>query len=175
MYVTPPPLDGGEMVLSIGTGGGVPAKIDRGGLVEDVREGSMDYFVASSDTTRGSSGGAAFDAHLAVTGVLVRGGIDLAPTDAGCAATIHLADDAGVGEEFTYAHAAVRGLCDGGTSASYLCQPDCGSPCQVPAVRSDAAGGCSWGGTDGDERTGLAVAAAMIAVTVSRRRFCRSV
>jgi hypothetical protein len=143
IYATTPVSHLGDSVLSLGTGGGIPVKIDRGGTVLDLREQSADYFVADTDTTRGSSGGGAFDSHQALTGIMVRGETDLVQTDRGCSVTVQVPADSGAGEQFTYAQAAVSGLCDGGQSTSSLCRPDCGAPCQATALPPEPAGGCS--------------------------------
>jgi Trypsin-like peptidase domain len=140
-YVRPASLARGDSLVSIGTGGGVPAKLDDGGEILDNRAAQADYFVADTDTVKGSSGGGGFDHGLNLAGVLVRGQMDLVPTDAGCNATVQLPDaDAGAGEEFTYAHRAVEGLCASGLNASSLCRADCENPCQALPPRNDASG-----------------------------------
>ena len=44
------PVTDGQSVVVIGMGSGIPAKIDLGGVVQDPRSESMDFFTASTDT-----------------------------------------------------------------------------------------------------------------------------
>ena len=120
-----------DPILSVGAGSGLPIKVDSGGRVRDPRDDVFDYFVADTDTAGGSSGGGAFDGQLALQGIMVRGRADLATTEAGCNATIHEPEGANAGEQFTYVHQAVNGLCAADESASTICRPDCGVPCQA--------------------------------------------
>lgn len=71
-----PALKLDDTVTSIGSSGGVPMKFDAGGRVRDLHEEQSDYFVSDSDTSHGQSGGGAFDADLALIGILARGGND---------------------------------------------------------------------------------------------------
>ena len=79
----------GQPILAVGTGGGAPFKVDDGGIVRDERASSRDYFIADTDTSRGSSGSAAFDEGGVLIGILARGADDLTLTDAGCFETRH--------------------------------------------------------------------------------------
>jgi hypothetical protein len=139
----------GDPVISIGAGGGVPIKLDAGGLVRDIRAGSDDYFVADTDTSEGSSGGGIFDSELALVGTLARGAPDFVAREDGCWISDRESDPALANEQFTYAHRAVEQLCATG-AASALCDPECGAPCSVltgPVVSvSDGDGGCAIGG-----------------------------
>jgi hypothetical protein len=133
-------------LTSAGAGGGVPLKVDSGGAVQDPRERLLDFFVADTDTSRGSSGGGAFDDELALAGVMSRGDADLERTSDGCMVTVHQPDPAGAHEEFTYASHVIEGLC-ARSQASSLCREDCGDPCVAlpPIPPPPAAGNCSIG------------------------------
>jgi V8-like Glu-specific endopeptidase len=66
----------GQPVAVIGFGSGIPAKIDSGGAVTDLRTGN-DYFEMNTDTFQGNSGSGVFDAQSReLIGLLVRGATD---------------------------------------------------------------------------------------------------
>ena len=144
IYVRAPDVKAGEPVVAVASSSGLPIKIDTDAILSDPRESSLDYFLASSDTSAGASGGGAFDGQRALLGVLARGGVDYVKTDAGCSATNYVERGAGQ-EQYTYAHRAIEGLCDGGGSYESICRADCGNPCQAlqPALDVAALGGCS--------------------------------
>jgi hypothetical protein len=130
-------------LVALTAGAGVPIKADLGGRVRDARALTRDYFVADTDTSGGSSGGAAFDARMALLGILARGGRDLETTEAGCSRALR-AEDGGAEEQFTYAAAALEQLCREVPHASSLCRADCGAVCEaLPAPESQPAGGCA--------------------------------
>ncbi len=157
-----PPLEDGEAIVSASTPEGVPVKIDEDGRIADPREDSMDYFVASTDTSAGSSGSPAFDDGGAVVGILRGGGLDYIETDAGCQATNVVPDGGPAMEEFTYASAALQGLCRDEPSATSLCRPDCGNPCAASASDGQAwSSGCS---TAPGERRGAIPVVAVLAI-----------
>jgi hypothetical protein len=142
----------GDSVISVGAGGGVPFKWDAGGRVQDDRAQFDDYFIADTDTSHGSSGGALLDSQFAVLGTLARGAPDFVQTDAGCSITSQNANPGAAQEEFTYAHRAIEALCENGSSSS-LCDADCEQPC-VPKARpltteANASDGCSLRGSPG--------------------------
>jgi hypothetical protein len=150
-------LAAGDPIVSIGAVGGVPLKWDAGGRVGDARPGTADYFTATTDTFGGSSGGGAFDATLALLGVMSRGADDFADTDEGCARTVRLPDGSDAAEQFTYAARALEGLCSARPEASTLCRPSCGDPCTALAQPPPGAG-CSLTGQhigDVDRRSAL--------------------
>lgn len=149
LYVNESPLGMDSPVISIGTGGGVPMKVDLGGRVRDLGGQFRDYFVADTDTSRGSSGGAAFDASMVLAGVLVRGEPDLVETDGGCLRSVQETDGLKANEQFTYVRAAVADLCRDGGALSSICRAECGSPCQaLPwAGGQSGASGCAIGRT----------------------------
>jgi hypothetical protein len=124
-------LSPGTAITFLGTGGGVPIKTDRGGLVADAGLPWRDLFLASTDTAAGASGGGAFDDELVLTGILEGGGLDYVVTDEGCKRVFRPAADARPEETFTYASAALQGLCAAAPQASTLCRPACGDPCRA--------------------------------------------
>jgi trypsin-like peptidase len=136
----------GDPVISVGAGGGVPIKLDDGALVRDIRADIDDYFVADTDTSEGSSGGGIFDAELALVGTLARGAPDFVPRGDGCWISDRESDPALANEQFTYVHRAVEQLCATG-STSALCDPACGTPCNVSSISTepvdDGESGCS--------------------------------
>jgi hypothetical protein len=142
----------GETLTTASTGGGVPLKIDLGGHVVDARSESADYFVADTDTSQGSSGGPAFDEEMLLLGVLVRGGADLAGTDAGCNTTSRLrTEDAD--ENFTYAGIALREICADEVETS-LCREECADPCRaLPRSSGSASAQCAWAPSASHPRT----------------------
>jgi hypothetical protein len=81
VHVRAPALTPGDPVVSIGAGGGVPMKADAGGRVRGLRAPWLDYFLADTDTSGGSSGGGGFDQQLSLLGILVRGGADASVND----------------------------------------------------------------------------------------------
>lgn len=104
------PVTRSQSLITISAGGGAPMKLDRDGTVLDARPANLDYFVASTDTFRGSSGAGAFSTTGELLGVFARGAADFTATDAGCRTTRRL-DGARASERFTYVHEALAGLC----------------------------------------------------------------
>lgn len=122
------PLVTGTRIFTVNAGGGIPLKLDAGGSVLDARPGLEDFFVADTDTFRGSSGGGAFTSTGALLGTLARGSADFALTESGCKTVIRNVG-ATAQEQFTYAHRAVEGLCHAEPWHS-LCEDDCEQPCR---------------------------------------------
>ncbi len=78
------PTTMGQSVTVIGFGSGIPAKIDSGGTVTDLRAMEGDYFETNLDTFSGNSGSGVFDtATRSMIGILVRGATDYVPADGG--------------------------------------------------------------------------------------------
>lgn len=185
VYLGEPALAGGDPLVSIGTGGGIPMKVDLGGKMVDRRTERGDYFVATTDTAHGSSGGGAFDPSLSLLGVLARGEPDLATTEEGCNQTLHAtADREGygtAGEQFTYASAAVKALCEAAPTASSLCRSDCGAHCEaLDRQAPELATGCAVGAPEqlGRRRPGVPFSllgpVALLLCTAARGRKRRS-
>jgi hypothetical protein len=171
-YVRGPRAAEGAPVISIGAGGGVPLKWDDGGHVQRTRPGFDDYFIADTDTSQGSSGGAIFDENLALLGSLARGAADFSLSDAGCYVTATESDPAAALEQFTYVHRAVQGLCAEG-SDSALCDPACDEPCDVSLFggpESDEESGCALAPAQAEGRSGPLLALLGAALLCLRRR-----
>jgi MYXO-CTERM domain-containing protein len=78
------PTTMGQSVTVIGFGSGIPAKIDSGGTVTDLRAMEGDYFETNLDTFSGNSGSGVFDtATRSMIGILVRGATDYVRADGG--------------------------------------------------------------------------------------------
>jgi hypothetical protein len=142
VHISPDALHQGASLVAISAVGGVPLKVDTGGVISATGAPWFDHFSASTDTARGSSGGGAFDESLTLLGVLARGGEDLSPTESGCFAMYHRAPGEGSEEEFTFAGAAIERLCARRPAASSLCRPSCGDPCL--ALPPPPATGCTF-------------------------------
>jgi len=114
------PLTVGEPLSVLGTGSGLPIKIDSNARVVAPRTESGDFFALESDTFEGSSGSGVFDADQLLVGILVRGGLDYtSEVEGGCnkvnrreRAVEGALQDGDLGhEEATYVSHAVERLC----------------------------------------------------------------
>jgi hypothetical protein len=143
VMAAPPALTPGDPLVALSAGGGVPMKVELGTRVIDARADQRDYFVASSDTSGASSGGAVFDMGGVLLGVLARGGTDFVATLDGCYTAVQ-ADEGHAAEEYTYVDRAVAALCTEHPEASSLCRRDCGEICE--ALESDSSNLSSSGG-----------------------------
>jgi len=101
----------GQGVAVIGSGSGVPYKIDSGGAVRDARSATLDYFVASTDTFGGNSGSGVYDlSWQAVVGILVRGETDYVSN--GSCNIVNVCSESGCrGEDITYVRPALEAYC----------------------------------------------------------------
>jgi hypothetical protein len=125
----------------------------------------------STDSSHGSSGGAALDPlGLALLGVFARGAADFEATADGRNVTARQADAALAVEQFTYAASAVAGLCSDAPRASSLCRSDCGDPCVAAPLPPTPSGGCAIGGGGGPDVSG-ALLAAILMMAIHRRAF----
>jgi V8-like Glu-specific endopeptidase len=85
------PARDGQSITVIGFGSGIPAKIDSGGTVVDLRGDSGDYFNVNTDTFSGNSGSGVFDtATRDMVGILVRGATDYVPADGGACNVVNV-------------------------------------------------------------------------------------
>jgi V8-like Glu-specific endopeptidase len=110
----------GTDVTVIGSGSGLPAKIDTGGSVRSARATTRDYFVATTDTFGGNSGSGVFDnSSHDLVGILVRGDTDYV-LDGGCYRVNTCSENSCGGESITYVANAVDDYC-----ASYTSQALC--------------------------------------------------
>ncbi|NOJ95314.1 trypsin-like serine protease [Corallococcus coralloides] len=107
------PLTVGQNVAVIGSGSGVPFKIDSGGSVRENYAEYMDYFVASTDTFGGNSGSGVYETGTyTVAGILVRGDDDYVERPGQNCVEVNVCAENGCnGEEITYVHHAIEGLC----------------------------------------------------------------
>lgn len=110
----------GQRVAVIGSGSGIPFKIDSGGAVREPGEGAS--FLATTDTFGGNSGSGVYDvANHAVVGILVEGDTDYVAR--GSCQVVNVCRESGCdGETVTYVHHAVRALCRR-LPGSALCRP----------------------------------------------------
>jgi hypothetical protein len=120
----------GEALSVIGTGSGLPIKIDRGGRVVSSRAQEHDFFALEADTFEGSSGSAVIDGSGALLGILVRGGADYVETPGASCQVVNRLPRAEPGslpsgdlahEEATYVTRAIEGLCGHGFPSPALC------------------------------------------------------
>jgi hypothetical protein len=136
----------GDQLMVAGSSSGTPVKVDEAARLQALRE-QADYFVARTDTARGSSGGGAFSREGALLGVLARGAVDLTETTEGCNETVHIPDGEMAEEEFTYAFRAIEAWCADDPDVSSLCRDDCGAICEgadLDPTGMGAVGGCSF-------------------------------
>jgi hypothetical protein len=103
-------LADGQPVAVIGTGSGVPFKIDSGGTVRDPRTGTG-YFVANTDTFGGNSGSGVYETGgYTVAGILVRGEVDYV-SNGSCNVVNVCAETGCRGEDIIYASSAIDSFC----------------------------------------------------------------
>lgn len=109
-------LSVGQNVAVIGSGSGIPFKIDSGGTVRDVRASTLDYFIASTDTFGGNSGSGVYEmTDHTVAGILVRGETDYVSN--GSCNIVNTCTETGCrGEDITYVRPAVEAYCAVATS-----------------------------------------------------------
>jgi Trypsin-like peptidase domain len=113
-------LASGQNVAVIGSGSGIPFKIDSGGSVRDARPGTLDYFVATTDTFGGNSGSGVYETGThTVAGILVRGEQDYVYTGS-CSQVKVCGETACRGEDITYVYPALRDFC-GRNASTRLC------------------------------------------------------
>jgi hypothetical protein len=95
----------------IGSGSGIPFKLDSGAQVRDARAGTLDYFVSNLDTFGGNSGSGVYDLFTKqVVGILVRGERDYVSN--GSCNVVNMCPDAGCrGEDSTYVRTALDAYC----------------------------------------------------------------
>jgi hypothetical protein len=104
-------------VTVIGSGSGIPFKIDSGGSVRDARAGTLDYFVGTTDTFGGNSGSGVYENNgYTVAGILVRGEIDYR-SNGSCNVVNTCAETGCRGEDITYVRPAIDAYCEVATSA----------------------------------------------------------
>ncbi len=106
----------GQNVAVIGSGSGIPFKIDSGGSVRDPRASVLDFFIASTDTFGGNSGSGVYEtAGNTVAGILVRGETDYV-SNGSCNVVNTCAESGCSGESITYVRPAIDAFCAASTS-----------------------------------------------------------
>jgi V8-like Glu-specific endopeptidase len=143
-----------EALSVLGSGSGLPIKIDSGARVITARAAERDYFEIEADTFEGSSGSAIVDREGALLGILVRGGPDYVENaDGGCnvvnraprALTGTLPSGDPAHEEASYATSAVDALCRLGFPSAALCMQSgrCGDDvCSASETRASCPNDC---------------------------------
>lgn len=105
------PLSVGQGVAVIGSGSGIPFKIDAGGHVRDPRGSILDFFEATTDTFAGNSGSGVYDlATYTLAGILVRGEVDYV-SNGTCNVANTCSETGCSGEDSTYVAPAIQHLC----------------------------------------------------------------
>jgi len=129
-------LELGASLLAASHGAGLPLKVDRGAFVIDVP--SDEYFIASTDSFGGGSGGPLFDASLHLVGYQMRGVADW-KQEGGCLRATFAQTPR---EQHQRVETALRGLCDSGWPSERLCgtAPACGD---AVCDASESADACS--------------------------------
>jgi V8-like Glu-specific endopeptidase len=109
------PLAKGAGVAVIGSGSGIPFKIDSGGSVRDPDPGtaSVNYFIATTDTFAGNSGSGVYDtATNSVAGILVFGDDDYVRRSGASCYEVNTCTETGcAGEGIIYVHHAIKEFC----------------------------------------------------------------
>ncbi|MBN9682501.1 MULTISPECIES: trypsin-like peptidase domain-containing protein [unclassified Corallococcus] len=108
----------GQNVAVIGSGSGIPFKIDSGGSVRENNASFKDYFIATTDTFAGNSGSGVYEtANNTVAGILVFGDEDYVPrSGAGCNVVNVCQESACGGEGVIYVNQAISAFCAANTS-----------------------------------------------------------
>ncbi|NOK22597.1 serine protease [Corallococcus carmarthensis] len=108
----------GQNVAVIGSGSGIPFKIDSGGSVRANNSGLKDYFVATTDTFAGNSGSGVYETDTnTVAGILVRGDEDYVARAGASCYEVNVCSETGCGgEEITYVNQAISAFCAANTS-----------------------------------------------------------
>lgn len=126
----------GAKVAVIGSGSGIPFKIDSGGSVRDARGSTLDYFVASTDTFGGNSGSGVYETSgYTVAGILVRGATDYV-SNGSCRVVNVCAESGCRGEDITYVRPAIDAYCAAVNGANARLCGGSGEPEQPPPGNS---------------------------------------
>lgn len=107
------PLAVGANVAIIGSGSGIPFKIDSGGAVRQNNAAFMDNFIATTDSFSGNSGSGVYEtATHTVAGILVSGAPDYVEReDEGCFEVNVCSETGCSGEGIVYVHQAIQEFC----------------------------------------------------------------
>ena len=152
------PLFDGASLTMMGSGSGLPLKIDDGASIADARADRRDYFVANLDAFEGHSGSATFDDQNRLAGILIGGRVPdyvFVPEET-CTRTNRF-EDSMAGEIVHNVAPIIASLCDSGEGDETLCGPNAcdGEPCgahsappgdddpsSTPGVVAGSASGC---------------------------------
>lgn len=175
------PTQVGQSITVIGFGSGIPAKIDSGGAVTNLRAMQGDFFEANTDTFAGNSGSGVFDTSTrALLGVLVRGATDyvMRPGETCNRANVCPMEPGGMGcegESINYLRVPFEDFC-ARQPAHRLCGGDAGTTPSPGTPTSDGgtapmsgSGGCSASRGPSAGAWSLCLAAAL-ALGARRRR-----
>jgi hypothetical protein len=128
------PLEVGDPIAMIGSGSGLPMKIDSGG---EVVEAPGDHYVANLDAFEGHSGSATFDDEDRLAGILVAGRVpDYVPDPVAGCNRVNTFDDSEAGEGVQRVAPIIDALCEAGEGNDGLCGDKAcdGEPCAAPPV-----------------------------------------
>lgn len=111
-----------QPVSVIGSGSGIPFKIDSGGAVRHARASMLDAFIANTDTFQGNSGSAVYEnTGFSVAGILVGGATDYVLGPSGSCNVANTCTETGCsGETVTYVSPAISAYCQV-ASSTRLC------------------------------------------------------
>lgn len=126
------PLEVGDPISMIGSGSGLPAKIDSGAFVASA---PGDHYVANLDAFEGHSGSASFDEDAQLAGILVSGRVpDYEPRPGQECLDVNVFDDSAAGEAVQRIAPVIDALCRAGEAGEELCgEKACdGEPCGAP-------------------------------------------
>ncbi|MFB1481800.1 trypsin-like peptidase domain-containing protein [Corallococcus sp. RDP092CA] len=114
----------GQNVAVIGSGSGLPFKIDSGGSVRENNATLKDYFVATTDTFSGNSGSGVYETvNNTVAGILVFGDEDYVERPGEGCNEVNVCSETGCdGEGIVYVNQAISALC-AATTSQRLCNP----------------------------------------------------
>ncbi|MCP4600813.1 MAG: trypsin-like peptidase domain-containing protein [Proteobacteria bacterium] len=111
----------GDSLTTIGFGGGLPVKIDSGGVVASSRTETMDYFISSADNFHGASGAGVFNSSAELVGIVSRGADDFVLSPEDCL-TVNQLNEESAEEESTYVARAIEGLCESVAPDDRFCE-----------------------------------------------------
>jgi len=163
-----------QSVTVIGSGSGIPAKIDAGGRVTTLHTPGRDFFEVNTDTFQGNSGSGVFDTERQnMIGILVRGATDYVRMDGCnvvnvCGETPSPDNAACAGESVNYLQPMFDDLCRAHPMVS-LCAGFTPAPPTDPGAADAEGGGCSTR-PSGRASGGLLGALGGVAVLVGQRR-----
>ena len=149
-------LEEGAPLAMIGSGSGLPVKIDAGAWIADARPEQLDYLVVNLDAFEGHSGSASFDENAQLAGILIGGRVpDYVSSPGEDCLRVNRFEDAQAGEIVHNIAPIVDALCESGEGPDYLCEPDAcdGNPCGAPSSPTKGEGtgapGVAAGGASG--------------------------